>query len=184
MQKKGLWGTLSEYLVSVLCFGLLVYLDINVVALWRSECNLDERAYLVIFFMNLMLLMVVLLPLVSHYVGKINNEKLSAFLGLSPGDEKITYLVFYDFLSGLALSAFYLSVLIYTLKGVFEATGWFITGLYLVVMYIICIYLGVMALIKFIWTFRKLNKVAYGIVALTASAITLSIIDVAMKMVS
>lgn len=184
MQKKGLRGNLSEYLVSVVCFGLLVYLDVNVVALWRSECNLDERGYLVIFFINLMLLMVVLLPLINHYVGKIDNGKLSVFLGLTPKDEKITWVVFYDFLSGLALSAFYLSVLIYTLKGVFDTTGWFITGLYVLVMYIICIFLGVMALIKFIWTFRQLNKVVYAIVALTASAITLSVIDIAMKMVS
>lgn len=128
--------------------------------------------------------MVMFLPFISHLIGKIDSKSVDDFLSLPDRDANINYIHFYDFLSGLALSAFYITVMMFTFKGILKDFGWFIAAFYLAIMFYFSVLLSAITLVRFIYPFTRYNTIAYWICAVTSCAVMLAVTQVSMKMIS
>lgn len=174
----------SDYLPSILCLLLLVNMDYAIFSNWPINHSVDSRIKLMLLFIHFVMLFAILSPFIGRFLAKISNEKFKAFIGLPDKDKNITYIDLYDFLSGLALSAFYLSILLFTLKDVYEITGWFISGIYAFLMFASSISIASIALMRYIWLFTKFSKYTYAFAALLAGSMCMAIIGVAIRMAS
>jgi len=173
-----------EYLPSLTCLALLAYLDFYLIKGFLNGEHLDEKNKFLYAFLNITLCMVIFLPFISHLIGKVDSKSVDDFLSLPDRDANITYLHFYDFLSGLALSAFYITVMMFTFKGVLKDFGWFIAAFYLAIMFFFSVLLGAISLVRFIYPFTRYNTIAYWICAVTSCAVMLAVTQVSMKMIS
>lgn len=174
----------SEYIPSVILFIFLVKMDFSIISNWPLNQSPDNRLKLALLFVHLVIVFAILSPIISRLLSQFGDEKLKKFIGLPEVGKNITYIDFYDFLSGLALSAFYLTILLFSLKEVYEKTGWVIAGIYAFLMFVSSISIAVLSLVRYIWLFTKFNNYAYYSVALLASSMCMAVIGVAMNMVS
>lgn len=175
---------LSDCTPSVICFFLLLKMDYSILSSWPQNQSIDNRVKLALLFIHLIMIFAILSPLISRLLSCVGNERLNKFIALPKSDKNITYIDLYDFLSGLALSAFYLSILLFTMKEVYEVTGWVISGIYIFLMFISAISIASLSLMRFIWLFVKYNKYTYSVVALLASSMCMAVLGVAMRMAS
>lgn len=175
---------LSDRTPSVICFFLLLKMDYSILSSWPQNQSIDNRIKLALLFIHLIMIFAILAPLISRLLSRVGNERLNKFIVLPKPDKNITYIDLYDFLSGLALSAFYLSILLFTMKEVYEVTGWVISGIYVFLIFISAISIASLSLMRFIWLFVKFNKYTYSVVALLASSMCMAVLGVAMRMAS
>lgn len=126
----------------------------------------------------------IFLPFINHLISKFDTKSVDEFLSLPDRDAKITYIHFYDFLSEVALPAFYITVMMLTFTGVLKDFGWFIAALYLAVMFCFSVSLGAISQLRFIYPFTRYNTLAYWICALTSCAVMLAVTQISMKMIS
>ncbi|RLM17947.1 hypothetical protein BIY29_18795 [Brenneria alni] len=174
----------SDYLPSILCLLLLVKMDYAICSSWPVNQSVDNRMKLMLLFIHFIMIFAIFSPFIGRLLAKISNEKFKDFIGLPDKDKNITYIDLYDFLSGLALSAFYLSILLFTLKDVYEITGWFISGIYVFLMFASSISIASISLMRYIWLFAKFSKYTYAFSALLAGGICMAIISIAIRMAS
>ena len=173
-----------DFLPSILCSFILVKMDYALISGWPANHSVDNRIKLVVFFVHLVMLFAISSPLISWLLSRAGDEKLNNFIDLPDSGKKITYTDLYDFLSGLALSAFYLSVLIFTMAEVYDAVGWVLSAIYVFLMFVLSIFIAVLSLVKFLWLFSRFNKITYSVVGLIASVMCMVVIGVAMRMAS
>jgi hypothetical protein len=173
-----------KYFPSLTCLAILAYLDFHLIKGSLNGEHLDEKNKFLYAFLNITLCVVVFLPLINHFMSKIDSKSVDDFLRLPDRDTNIDYIHFYDFLSGLALSAFYITVMMFTFKGVLKDFGWIIAAFYLAVMFLFSVLLGAISLVRFIYPFTRYNTIAYWICAVTSSAVMLAVTQVSMKMIS
>lgn len=182
---KKVWKALSsEYVPSVICLFILVKMDYELLSIWPQNESVDGRIKLSLSFIHLVMILVILMPLINRYLSQVDNERIEKFIALPQKDKNITYIDFYDFLSGIALSAFYLSILIFTMKDVYEETGWVISCIYIFTMFVSSISIAALSLVRFIWLFTKFNNYIYWFIALLASSMCMAVISIAIKMAS
>ena len=182
---KKVWKALSsEYVPSVICLFILVKMDYELLSIWPQNESVDGRIKLSLSFIHLVMILVILMPLINRYLSQVDNERIEKFIALPQKDKNITYIDFYDFLSGIALSAFYLSILIFTMKDVYEETGWVISFIYIFTMFVSSISIAALSLVRFIWLFTKFNNYIYWFIALLASSMCMAVISIAIKMAS
>ncbi|ELW1649199.1 hypothetical protein NTH58_004311 [Enterobacter oligotrophicus] len=173
-----------EYVTSIILLYLLVKMDFVVIAARTSHESIDNRVKLALLFIHLIMLLAIFAPLISRYLSQGGDERLTRFIALPEVTKNITYIDFYDFLSGLALSAFYLSILLFTIKGVYELAGWVLSGIYVFLMFVSSISIASLSLMRFIWLFTKYNRYVYAFIALAASSMCMAVISIAMQMAS
>ncbi|MCR3702296.1 hypothetical protein ACM6O4_19335 [Citrobacter portucalensis] len=182
---KKIWKAISsEYIPSAICFFLLAKMDYEIISIWPQNASVDDRIKLSLLFIHLVMILVMFTPLINRFLSRVDNEKLEKFIALPQKDKNITYIDYYDFLSGLALSAFYLSILIFTMKSIYEEAGWIISGIYIFTMFVSSISIAALSLLRFIWLFTKFNNYIYWFIVLLASSMCMAVIGAAMKMAS
>lgn len=184
MKKINKTRMVFEYLPSLTCLALLAYLDFSLMKGCLNGELLDEKNKFLYAFLNITLCILISLPLINHLLSKIDNKLLDEFLSLPDKDENITYIHFYDFLSGLALSGFYITVMMFTFKGVLNDFGWFIAAFYVAIMFVLSILLSAISLVRFIYPFTRYNTIAYWICAVMSCAAMLAVTQVSLNMMS
>ncbi len=184
MKKINKTRMIYEYLPSLTCLLLLAYLDFYLIKGVLNSERLNEKNKFLYAFLNITIFVVISLPLINYLMSKIDSKSVSEFLNLPDRDANITYMHFYDFLSGLALSAFYITVMMFTFKDALKNFGWFIAAFYLAVMFLFSVSLGAISLVRFIHPFTRYNTMAYWICAVTSCAVMLAVTQVSMKMIS
>ncbi len=141
-------------------------MDYSILSSWPQNQSIDNRVKLALLFIHLIMIFAILAPLISRLLSRVGNERLNKFIALQKSDKNITYIDLYDFLSGLALSAFFTCPsYFFTMKEVYEVTGWVISGIYVFLMFISAISIASLSLMRFIWLFVKYNKYTYSVVA-------------------
>ncbi|HAU5603815.1 TPA: hypothetical protein JD320_003020 [Citrobacter koseri] len=175
---------LSDIAPSIIGLFLLVKMDYTILSDWPQGQLVDNRIKLALLFIHLIMIFAILSPLISRFLPQIGSERLNQFIDLPKLERSITYIDLYDFLSGLALSAFYLSILLYTLKDVYDSTGWIVSGIYAFLMFVSSISIASLSLMRFLWLFTKFSKYAYAIITLLASSTCMAVLGVAMRMAS
>lgn len=175
---------ISGYAPSIICLFLLIKMDYSIFSSWPKNESIDNRVKLVLLFIHLIMIFAILSPLISRLLSRVSNEALNKFIALPTPSKSITYIDLYDFLSGLALSAFYLSILLFTVKEVYEATGWIISGIFVFFMFFSSISIASLSLMRFAWLFANYNKYTYSFVVLLASSMCMAVLGVAMRMAS
>lgn len=173
---------LFDYLPSIIIFVAFIALNTAIAIGWVSGAEFSDALKIIILFTDMILALGASLPLIQIGISKLNQIKLNDFLALPENNGKITYLVIYDFLSGLALSAFYISVCFFTVKSVHAYAGWFLTGIYLALMIFISFSIAVMALIRVVHVVSTVNKFFKYSLTLTLLVITNEVINIALKM--
>lgn len=184
MKKLNKAQLVFEYLPSLTCLAVLAYVDFYLIKGYLNGEHLDEKNKFLVAFLNIIICVVIFLPFINHLISKIDSKSVDDFLSLPDRDANITYIHFYDFLSGLALSAFYITVMMFTFKGVLKDFGWFIAAFYLAVMFCFSVSLGAISLVRFIYPFTRYNAIAYWICAVISCAVMIAVTQVSMKMIS
>lgn len=173
-----------KYLPFLNCLAILAHLDFYLIKEFLNGEHLDEKNKFLYSFLNIIFCMVIFLPFINHLISKIDSKSVDDFLRLPDSDANITYIHFYDFLSGLALSAFYITVMMFTFKGFLKNFGWFISAFYLSVIFLFSVSLSAFSPVRFIYPSTRYNTNAFWVCAVTSYSVMLAVTQVSMKMVS
>lgn len=183
-QKTALKKTLnwvSEYLPSLILFIVFIVINFPIIKEWMNGTMIDGKIKVIILFIDVIIALSASIPIINYGLSKLNQKKLNEFLDLPDNNGKITYSVIYDFLSGLALSAFYISVCFLTIKDIYNYGGWLLAGIYLLFMMLCTFFIATMTLVRILKVLSANNKYVYYSAALILTIIANEVINVALK---
>lgn len=171
----------SDYLMSLAFIFQLIFLNFVFLVNHPLGVGYSKNSLFSIIFINLIYIAIISLPLIYKLTAESEREVIE-FLSMPSKQDKVTYLVFYDFLSGLALSAFLFGVLLFTNKYIFNNFNVFFSVLYAILFFALSIFIAVISLVRFIHPFLKLNPIPFTITLITSFFITCSLVNIAIAM--
>ena len=184
MKTQKIIALTSEYVPSILFAGLLIYMDMSLVRIWPENEDVDTRIKLILLFIHLVVGMAVCLPLINYGLSKLNQEAIDVFLDLPRSDKPITYTVIYDYLSGLALAAFYLTMAFFTFKEAYAYFHWAIATLYIFVMVVLSFFIATMAMLRMLTLYTRFGNIRYSLFALMTFVFCMAVLNATLRMVS
>ena len=170
-----------ESVVAIIVFVLLASLNFVFFRGISNGSAVTEQTRFLIYFVDLIGLAIIFLPVIIKKSKNISNDRVKRFLQLPDERSEITFPVISGFLSDQALASFLMTVLIFTGKQAFVLYGP-VAAIYVAIIYILAVVVGVASLIRFVAHFAKFHWLVYAVGSVVSLAILFAFFNVGMAM--